>query len=124
VISDQVVDVDLAFHVPVDDPRHVGAAAGAAERGALPSWTMTNAYGRSPSFTFPARMRTERIARLCRGWDWPLMTFSKILVKTIRGRVRGERSCKSKRWIHADIFAIKPTMQSTDFRPRHRAYPA
>src|SRR3954466_5250847 len=35
-VGDQVVDVDLAFHVPVDDLRHVGAAPGAAERGALP----------------------------------------------------------------------------------------
>jgi hypothetical protein len=30
------VDVDLAVHVPVDDLRHVGAAARAAEGGALP----------------------------------------------------------------------------------------
>src|SRR4029079_18310734 len=29
-------DVDLAVHVPVDDPRHVGAAARAAERGPAP----------------------------------------------------------------------------------------
>ena len=35
-VRDQVVDVDLAFHVPVDDLRHVGTAARAAERGALP----------------------------------------------------------------------------------------
>src|SRR5882672_2271092 len=30
------VDLDLSVHVPVDDLRHIGAAAGAAERGALP----------------------------------------------------------------------------------------
>jgi hypothetical protein len=30
------VDVDLAVHVPVDDLRHVGAAARAAEGAALP----------------------------------------------------------------------------------------
>ena len=35
-VRDQVVDVDLAVHVPVDDLRHVGAAARAAERRALP----------------------------------------------------------------------------------------
>src|SRR5687767_1897420 len=35
-VRDERVDLDLAVHVPVDDPRHVGAAARAAERGALP----------------------------------------------------------------------------------------
>jgi hypothetical protein len=35
-VRDQVVDVDLAVHVPVDDLRHVGAAARAAEGRALP----------------------------------------------------------------------------------------
>src|SRR5689334_864455 len=35
-VGDQVVDVDLAVHVPIDDPRNVGAAAGTAKRGALP----------------------------------------------------------------------------------------
>src|SRR5215218_229721 len=35
-VRDQVVDVDLALHVPVDDLRHVGAPPRAAERGALP----------------------------------------------------------------------------------------
>src|SRR4029079_16117808 len=34
-VRDQVVDVDLAVHVPVDDLRHVGATACAAECGAL-----------------------------------------------------------------------------------------
>src|SRR5256885_8741041 len=36
LVRDQVVDVDLALHVPVDDFRHVAPALGAAERGALP----------------------------------------------------------------------------------------
>src|SRR5687767_9965105 len=36
LVRDQVIDPDLAVHVPVDDLRHVGAAARAAERGALP----------------------------------------------------------------------------------------
>src|SRR5882724_2187264 len=35
-MRDEIVDVDLAVHVPVDDLRHIGAAARAAERGALP----------------------------------------------------------------------------------------
>src|SRR5215472_10611866 len=35
-VSDQIVDVDAAVHIPVDDLRHVGAAARAAEGGALP----------------------------------------------------------------------------------------
>src|SRR5579862_626914 len=35
-VSNQIVDVDLALHVPIDDPRHIGAAAGAAECGSLP----------------------------------------------------------------------------------------
>src|SRR5260370_34170784 len=30
------VDLDLSVHVPIDDFRHVGAAARAAERGAFP----------------------------------------------------------------------------------------
>ena len=36
LVRDQRVDLDLAVHVPVDDARHVGAAARAAERRALP----------------------------------------------------------------------------------------
>src|SRR5438094_1416336 len=36
LVRDQVVDVDLPLHVPVDDFRHVAPALGAAERGALP----------------------------------------------------------------------------------------
>src|SRR3954465_13747667 len=35
-VGDQVVDVDLALHVPVDDLRHIGAPPRAAERRALP----------------------------------------------------------------------------------------
>ena len=35
-MRDQLVDFDLPVHVPVDDPRHVGAAAGAAERRTFP----------------------------------------------------------------------------------------
>src|SRR5689334_20435102 len=35
-VRDEVVDVDLLVHVPVDDPGHVGAAARAAERRAFP----------------------------------------------------------------------------------------
>src|SRR5207342_3350927 len=35
-VGDHRVDLDLAVHVPVDDLRHVGAAPGAAEGGALP----------------------------------------------------------------------------------------
>src|ERR1700730_2334683 len=35
-MRDQFVDVVLFVHVPVDNPRHVGAAAGAAERRTLP----------------------------------------------------------------------------------------
>src|SRR4051794_33256359 len=35
-VGDQIIDVDLAIHVPVDDPRHVSAPARAAERGAHP----------------------------------------------------------------------------------------
>src|ERR1700744_663197 len=36
LVGDQVVDIDLAVHVPVDDARHVGAAARAAKRGTFP----------------------------------------------------------------------------------------
>src|SRR5438309_9672991 len=35
-VSDHRIDLDLSVHVPVDDFRHVGAAARAAERRALP----------------------------------------------------------------------------------------
>src|SRR3954465_7579464 len=35
-VRDQIADVDLVVHVPVDDLRDVGAAARAAERGAPP----------------------------------------------------------------------------------------
>src|SRR5512139_1692856 len=36
LVRDQVVDVDPAVHVPVDDFRHVAAALGAAEGGTFP----------------------------------------------------------------------------------------
>src|ERR1700689_2703395 len=35
-VGNHRIDLDLAVHVPVDDFRHVGPAARAAERGALP----------------------------------------------------------------------------------------
>src|SRR5882672_4914804 len=35
-VGDEVVDVDLLLHIPVDDLRYVGAAASAAEGGAFP----------------------------------------------------------------------------------------
>ena len=35
-MGDQIVDVDLPFHVPLDHPRHVGAATGATERASAP----------------------------------------------------------------------------------------
>src|ERR1700682_4900231 len=35
-MRDQLVEFELPVHVPVDDPRHVGAATGAAERSTLP----------------------------------------------------------------------------------------
>lgn len=35
-VGDQIVDVDLAVHVPIDDLGHVGAAACAAKARAAP----------------------------------------------------------------------------------------
>src|SRR5882672_4764926 len=35
-VGDEVVDVDLLLHVPIDNSRHVAAALGATERGSLP----------------------------------------------------------------------------------------
>src|SRR6516164_130089 len=35
-VGDEVVNVDLLVHVPLDDLRHVGTAAGTAEGSALP----------------------------------------------------------------------------------------
>src|SRR4028119_2200028 len=35
-VGDERVDLDPSVHVPVDDARHVGAAAGAAERASFP----------------------------------------------------------------------------------------
>src|SRR5438309_8530319 len=35
-VGDHRIDLDLSVHIPVDDFRHIGAAASAAERRALP----------------------------------------------------------------------------------------
>src|SRR5689334_19127929 len=35
-VRDEIIDIDLLVHVPVDDPGDVRATARAAERGALP----------------------------------------------------------------------------------------
>src|SRR5262245_28337344 len=35
-VRDEIVDVDFAVHVPVDDLRHVGPAASATKGGAFP----------------------------------------------------------------------------------------
>src|SRR5215204_119210 len=39
VVRDQIIDVELAFHVPVNDARHIRASARAAKRTALPDAT-------------------------------------------------------------------------------------
>src|SRR6266849_4009404 len=44
-VGDQIVDIDLAVHVPVDDLGHIGATARATEGRALP---------------YPARYQLER----------------------------------------------------------------
>src|SRR5271169_6118619 len=36
LVGDQIVDVDLAVHVPIDDSWHVGASFGAAKGGSFP----------------------------------------------------------------------------------------
>ena len=46
------------------------------------------------------------------------MTFITILAKTVRDRVRGERSCKSKRWIHTEMLA-KQTVNEGDEPDRY-----
>ena len=74
-----------------------------------------------PLLTFPARIRNGRIARLCRGWDRPLMTFTINLAKTIPTNSR-ESSCKSHRWIHAETLPSEPT-RAIDFRRQHRGCP-
>jgi hypothetical protein len=38
-VSNQIVDVDLFLHVPVDDPRHFGTTSDTAKGGALPDAT-------------------------------------------------------------------------------------
>ena len=45
-VGDQVVDLDLALHVPVDDLRYIGAAAGATKGGAAPDRPVTSWKGR------------------------------------------------------------------------------
>src|SRR3954447_11396706 len=35
-MRDQIIDVDLSVHVPIDNPRHIGPAACAAKRSAHP----------------------------------------------------------------------------------------
>ena len=35
-VGDHRIDLDLPVHIPVDDPRHIGAAPGAAEGGSFP----------------------------------------------------------------------------------------
>src|SRR5450432_4034142 len=39
LVRNEIIDVDFAVHVPIDDFGHVGAAPRAAERGALPDAT-------------------------------------------------------------------------------------
>jgi CHASE1-domain containing sensor protein len=66
-VGDHRVDLDLAVHVPVDDLRHVGAAARAAEGGALP-----DAAGdqlERPGRDFLARRRHADDHRLCPSRD-------------------------------------------------------
>src|SRR6516164_3843440 len=36
LVGDQIVDVDLLFHIPVDNLRHIGASLGATKGGSLP----------------------------------------------------------------------------------------
>src|ERR1700761_6242597 len=36
LMRDQIIDVDLLLHIPIDDLRHIAAAARAAEGGAFP----------------------------------------------------------------------------------------
>ena len=45
-VGDEIVDVDLPLHVPVDDLRHVRATARAAEGGALQTRPVTSWNGR------------------------------------------------------------------------------
>ena len=45
-VGDHRIDLDLAVHVPIDDARHLGAALGAAERGAAPHPPVTSWNGR------------------------------------------------------------------------------
>src|SRR6478672_9118996 len=58
-VGDQIVDVDLPVHVPVDDLRNVRAAACAAEDGAFP-----DAAGHELE-----RTRTNLLSRACNADD-------------------------------------------------------
>src|SRR4029079_9690913 len=49
-VRDEIVDVDLLLHVPVDDFWHVGPAPGAAESGSLPSAAGHQLEGARPDF--------------------------------------------------------------------------
>ena len=60
-VGDHRVDLDLAVHVPVDDLRHVGAAARAAEGGALPDRPVTSWNGRV-AISLPASATPMMIA--------------------------------------------------------------
>jgi hypothetical protein len=54
-----IVDLDLAVHVPVDDLRHVGPAARAAEGGAFPDPPVTSWKGRVSITALPGRRRSR-----------------------------------------------------------------
>ena len=62
-VGDHRIDLDLAVHVPVDDLRHIGAAAGAAEGGAAPDRPVTSWKGRV-EISWPAPATPMMI-------DWP-----------------------------------------------------
>src|SRR5438105_15345846 len=36
LVSNQIVDIDLFLHIPIDDPRHIGPTLGAAKRASFP----------------------------------------------------------------------------------------
>src|SRR3977135_311681 len=59
LVRDQVVDVDLTFHVPVDYLGHVAPALGAAERGALPYAAGDELEGAGLDLLAPARTPDE-----------------------------------------------------------------
>src|SRR5215470_11865377 len=57
-VGDHRVDLDLPLHVPIDDLRHIGAAARAAEGGALPD-TAGNQLERARRDFGPRRRYTD-----------------------------------------------------------------